>query len=115
MIFANETWVDASQDVICGESDWYETNAETVGQLFRSCRKNLGRCTGKAFIDAKGEPRHVGWIFQKRTEYLDDPWSGEDKGMYLLETWVTFRKEEPAPHCDRCGVVHGSGDQVSMG
>ena len=101
--------------MICGESGWYETFAETPGELFRANMREYGRCTGKVYVDdAEGKAHPVGWVFQKRIEYQDAHRLSAGEKTYLQDTWVTYRKGEPEPHCSHCGTVHGSGRGISL-
>lgn len=59
-----------------------ETRFDGVGDLFRHCQKEYGRCTNKVYIDVAEEAKQVGWIFQKRQQYTDC------RDTYLQETWI---------------------------
>ena len=108
-IWIKETALNITNHYSFGASDWYETSSTEQGELFRNLRSDHGRCIGKMFIDgAAVQPQHVGWVFQQRRKYDDS----NDK--FLAETWVTFRKGEPEPHCAGCGTVHGSGHGVTL-
>jgi hypothetical protein len=88
-LFAQETWIDATQHVGSGSSDVYETFSDDPGELFRAFQREYGRCTGSVFVDKDGTSRRVGWVFQKRARYTDT------KESYLMETWVTLHTREP--------------------
>ncbi len=64
-----------------------------IGDIFKYCQHEFGRCTGKVYIDTRTDDdpphkyphtKHVGWVFQKRDRYEDT------KEFYLHETWVTL-------------------------
>ena len=89
-LFIQESWVDRSRDVRCGESDVYETFTDNRGELFRSLQKEYGRCVSKVYIDLEdGKAQAIGWVFQKIVQYED---TGED---FLMDTWVTVHSEPP--------------------
>lgn len=86
-IFAQETYVDATRNAGCGESDVHETFADRPGELFRFMRREYGRCTGRVYVDLPGRPAvPVGWIFQARVRYEDCD------ETYLREVWVTLHE-----------------------
>ena len=89
-IFIQEVWIDASDNVICGESDVYESCYDAPGEVYKALQKEYGRCTGKEYIDGPdGKSVHVGWVFQKRKQYEDC------NKTYLAETWVTLHEKPP--------------------
>jgi len=70
-----------------GESDWYEPFTEDLGKLFKSLRKEYGRCVSKVYQDAPDRTADpIGWVFQKRVKYQDC------NKTYLQEVWVTHRQ-----------------------
>jgi hypothetical protein len=84
-LFVQEDFVNVTKGYRLGESDVYETDCETRGELYRAMQREYGRCTGRVYVDdSTGEnPKVIGWVFQKRKRYDD---SNE---TFLLETWVT--------------------------
>jgi hypothetical protein len=84
-LWIKETFVNATEGHLFGESDVYESFADTPGELYRSCLKEYGRCTGKVYVDLPGKPATpVGWVFEGRQKYED---TGES---YLREVWVSI-------------------------
>lgn len=82
---------DDGDRVILGESGVYEAFTGDRGQLYRSCQSELGRCTGKVYVDrAEGPPVAVGWVFVARRPFADDPSISS-----LIETWVTTHTGPP--------------------
>ena len=77
----SETYVNATEGYQLGDSGEYEPFTQNIGELFRSCQKQFGKCISKLFI---GEGRQMGWVFQKLTQYEDC------KEKYLQETWVSL-------------------------
>jgi hypothetical protein len=70
-----------------GESGWYEPFTDNLGELFKSLRKEYGRCVSRVYQDTPdGTADPVGWVFQKRVKY----WDANE--TYLQETWVTYRQ-----------------------
>ena len=90
-LWIQETFVDVDKQARFGESDVYETRHETLGDLYRSCRAEYGRCTSRVYIDQEdGTPKGIGWVFLSRQAYDDDP-----KSTYLREVWVTVHEGPP--------------------
>lgn len=85
-LFAQENWINITENCGQGDSDVYETGCETRPELYRAMQQQYGRCIGKVYIDA-GKP--VGWIFHKRQKYDDC------NKTYLQETWVTVHSGPP--------------------
>jgi len=56
-----------------------------VGNIFRWCQKEFGRCTGKVYVK---NGIHVGWIFLKREQYEDS------RETFLHETWITLVEDK---------------------
>lgn len=81
-----ETYLNATEGHMIGESEPYEPFTENPGELYRHSQREYGRCTGKIYIDAPngGPPIHCGWVFVGREKYED-----VDE-TYLREVWVTL-------------------------
>jgi hypothetical protein len=84
-----------------GEDPLTETIHETTGDLFRSLSgrdrsrpwEALGRCTGRVYVDTKGETRQVGWVFEARNP---EPVSrGDEQPTGLRIAWVTVYDKPP--------------------
>jgi hypothetical protein len=89
-LYAQETWINRTENYRSGDSDVYETGFADPGDLYREFQKEYGRCTGKVHVDAPdGKILDVGWVFQKRKKYTDV------NETYLLETWVTLHTAPP--------------------
>lgn len=77
-----------------GESDWYETFADNVQQLFRSLQKGFGGCVSKIYQDTPmgdGTYREysLGWVFEKKVKY-------EDCNKYFIrEVWCEISLVKP--------------------
>lgn len=83
-LYMSEVHINRTENYHMGDEYAYETIFESTGEMFRSIVKDLGRCTGKCYIDEKdGKRRQVGWVFLKRDKYED---TGES---FLHETWVS--------------------------
>lgn len=71
--------------------------ARTEGDLVLIPRKELfddlvgdyGRCTGRVYVDSKERTIPIGWVFESRQKYEDDP-----SQTYLREVWVSFVVKE---------------------
>lgn len=90
MLMVREVHEHADEYLI-GGSEWYEPYTDDLGELFRSCRSDHGRCEGKVWIDravAFHPPvaEHCGWTFLKRQEYSDST------KTYLHRTWVIYKE-----------------------
>lgn len=72
-------------------NSWFGESAfENKGDLYRSCLKEYGRCTGKLYIDdSNDKPKQIGWCFSKREKYSD---SNES---FLMETFISIHKDYP--------------------
>lgn len=78
-----ETFVNATKGHRFSEAGAYETFTEDRGELFRSLRREHGRCVSRVYVDTPKGAKPVGWVFQKRDSYSDDPHK-----TYLREVWV---------------------------
>ena len=94
-----ETFVNQTENVQFGNSDWYEPFTQDRGKLFRDLQQEYGRCTGKMYRDrVDGGTVSVGWVFEKRMRYGDarqDECTGKYKesAYYMREVWVELREE----------------------
>jgi len=94
MLHVKEDYVNSTEGYSFGGSEMHETYFEDdeSGKLFRECQKEYGRCVSKVYVSdtselLDGEPKQIGWVFQKRVKYEDC-----DK-TYLQEVWVTVYSE----------------------
>ncbi len=86
----HETYENATENYIIGESGMVTPFTDDKAQLFRFLQREYGRCISKVYIDDNNNTaRVVGWIFQKRTKYSDC------NKTYLQQVWVTFHNSEP--------------------
>ena len=70
-----------------GESGWYEPFTDDLGRLFKSLRREYGRCVSRVYQDTPdGTADPIGWVFQKRAKYTDSP------ETYLQEVWVMHKQ-----------------------
>ena len=83
-LYVQETYVDATEDCMIGESEVYETGYDESGPLFRAMRDEYGRCIGRVYVDTADRTKAIGWIFEGRDKYQD---SSE---TYLRHVWVTL-------------------------
>lgn len=85
-----ETHINRTKGYRYHESNVTETHIETLGELFKQCQQEFGRCEGKIFVDTavQHEPRQVGWVFVKNQEY-EDLRRGDTERTYIREVWVT--------------------------
>lgn len=83
-----ETFINLDKNATFGDPDWVEAWTDDVGKLFKSLAAEYGRCTGKAYIERKGEPdKPCGWVFQKRMRY-EDARGHKPSDYYMREVWV---------------------------
>jgi hypothetical protein len=83
-LYVQESFVNKTEGYRFGDSDVYETQFDTAGEIYRHAQREYGRCTGKAYVDVEdGEPIPVGWVFLSRVKYEDV------NETYLREVWVT--------------------------
>ena len=59
---------------------------ENLGALFRTLRKEYGRCISKVYWDRTGRAVATGWVFVRRQQYTDT------RESYLHETWCEIVK-----------------------
>ena len=88
-----ETFLNKTEGYRFGESDVYDAGIEDVGKLFIYLQREYGRCVNSVYIDGPdGQPKKVGWVFEKRCKYDDcNKW-------YVREVWVTLLDTfEPQP------------------
>lgn len=95
-LFISEVYEDGDKGGIYGESGVYETGFDSPGDLFRSCRREWGRCAGSVYIDlTDGTTRRIGWVFEKRVNYEDSGRYGRPPKTYLRRVWVTVHERSP--------------------
>ena len=85
-MLVSEEFVNEDEQCRFGCGEPYEPWTEDLGKLFRSYRKEFGRCTGKVYIDTDAGTKAIGWVFQKRARYEDC------NDTYLQTCWVTLYK-----------------------
>lgn len=81
-LWVRETYLNATEHLGYGDSEWYETFTRDIGKLYRSLRKEYGGRVVTMYRDTDGPPVKVGWVFTKRVRYEDTP------DTYLREVWV---------------------------
>ena len=97
-IYLLEDWINRAENCGYGNSGVYESWAteDDVGRLFHELQKEHGRCIGKMYVEGKSDtqPKHIGWVFQKREKYTDT------KQPYILETWISLHKSPEKRYVD---------------
>ena len=87
MLQIKEVWINGSAGHVIGDSEWYEPSTDNLGELFKSLRKEYGRCVSKVYQDTPdGTADPIGWVFEKARKYEDT------QEKYIQETWVTHRQ-----------------------
>jgi hypothetical protein len=82
---------DNGDVVLLDESPVYVTDTDSRGELYRKLLDTHGRCISRVYIDRPdGPPSAVGWVFQARRPFEDDP-----AQVSLIETWVTVHSGPP--------------------
>ena len=67
-------------------SPYYEPFTDNLGQLFKSLRREYGRCTSRVYVDSPdGTADPIGWVFEKKQKYTDSP------EFFKQAVWVTYR------------------------
>jgi len=96
MLFARETYVNATKGCMYGDSGVFETHTDDVGKLFKSFQRVYGRCISSIYRDTPdgGRTRH-GWVFQGKAEYDDWPRFRHGDRHYLREVWVELHTAKP--------------------
>lgn len=68
----------------------FESYTDKPGELFRSLRKEHGRCTGHVYRDRPdGGADKIGWVFEKRRRYQDSP------ETYIQHVWCVVHDKPP--------------------
>lgn len=88
-LYQQETYLNATEGHIFGESPVYETFTDDKGDLYRANQREYGRCTGRVFIDTPKGAKAVGWVFVSHQRYEDT------NELYLREVWVTLHERKP--------------------
>jgi len=89
-LFIQETFINATEESALGESEVYETDFETKGELFKFLQKEYGGCVSKVYINRlDGKSKEIGWVFQKNSKYEDT------KQIFKREVWITVYSKEP--------------------
>lgn len=86
-LFIQETYVNATQGHIYGESGFYETFTGNIGQLFRSLQQEYGKAQRMYRDFQDGASRQVGWVFTGKAFYEDT------QEPYTREVWVEVASE----------------------
>lgn len=89
-LWIQETFVNETEGYQFGESEVYETCADSRGEPFRDLQQEYGRCVSKMFIDTADGVKTVGWVFQKVMGYENDPTK-----KYVRTVWVSLHKGPP--------------------
>lgn len=86
---------------ILGIGEPYQTAYAKVGDLYRACLKQHGRCLGYMMVDVDNISHRVGWTFRRRptVEEMYGHSYGREKQRVpphtLLETWVEVFRSPP--------------------
>lgn len=83
----NETFINATENYMFGDSQPYEPFTNDTGELYRALRAEYGRCTGKRYVDLPSGTKAIGWVFEKVIKYDD---SNE---TYKREVIVTLLRD----------------------
>jgi len=88
----SEVYTNETKGYLFGESGQYEPFTNDIGQLFRSCQREFGRCVSSVYQDFKdGTIKRIGWYFEKRMKYEDC------NEYYVRGVWVTLY-DKPDEH-----------------
>jgi hypothetical protein len=88
-MYAEETWINETEDCKVGNSGLYETFTDNIKRLFTAYQSQFGRCLGRMYETIKGVDTAIGWVFEKREQYTDC------KEYYTQQTWVTLHNSKP--------------------
>ena len=91
-ILIQEEYVNATEGYLIGNNEPYESRYDTLGEVYRACVREFGRCISKVYVDGNGAAHPIGWIFQKTAHYEDT------KEPFLQEVWVTLHTAPPDRH-----------------
>lgn len=106
-----ETFVNATEGIRFGDTEWEEPWTNEIGKLFRDMQREYGRCTGRIYQDRTDADGHwdtypLGWVFEKRMLYegsrrTEPRWNRTSKSYdyiypssayYTREVWVMMRQ-----------------------
>jgi hypothetical protein len=73
-----------------GGGEPYETYTDSLGELYRACRKQHGRCVSRVYLEKGEKVKPIGWVFLKK-----NPGEPEGDGSGVIETWVTVYTKPP--------------------
>ena len=87
-VFVSEVFINKTRGHRFGHSEPYNTGRTfaQLGSVFRDLQREYGGCTSKVYLDNpedQARPHVVGWVFEKRMQYEDDP-----RQTYMREVWV---------------------------
>lgn len=100
MLVISESYVNATTETRYGDSGWQEPYTDDIGQLYASCVREFGRCTGHVYVDTDTGTVPVGWVFVKRVEYDDVGRYGfRGERTYLREVWVSVGERDEIDGC----------------
>ncbi len=91
----SESYINETEGYQIGDTEPYEPFTDDVGELFRHCQREFGRCRSKVYVDTDDGSRAIGWVFEKLDAYED---AG---GHYLRHVWVTLHTKEPTRTVER--------------
>jgi len=74
-----------------GDSEPFECDAETPGEVYKAMMSQYGRCISKMFVDSVDgkKSKHIGWVFEKRMKYDDS------NDTFKCHTWVSLHEKPP--------------------
>ena len=88
-MYIKESYLNATEGYRMGDSEWYETFTDNLGDLYRFLRKEFGRPSNMYCNLKDGGCKKIGWVFRGKDKY-------EDTGKpYTREVWVEVSKTKP--------------------
>lgn len=90
MFWIKETLTNEDEGYIFGEGYWVESDADTLGELFKRLQSEYGRCVSKQYSERHNAADvQSGWVFEKISHY-------EDTGKpFKQHTWVSVSSTAP--------------------
>ncbi len=89
-LWIQESYINETENYRFGDSEWFETDFGTVGNLYRFLKSKYGNGSNMYADKSDGSTRKIGWVFTGRTKYED---SDE---TYIRAVWVWVSTTQPS-------------------
>lgn len=84
-MIVEEQHTNETRGYLLGEPCRTDVGEDTVGEVFKACQKEYGRCVSSMYVDkVDGTVERIGWVFEKREKYTDCD------ETFLHHTWISL-------------------------